>query len=228
MKISTKNLVRSIQFSLLALLAFCQLANAQSQQNNSALEDIANDKAAKQAPAMGPLSPLLKQGNQGAWTGQYLGSVYRLINPKKSNDIKYFFVNTEPKANGRRTIEVNVAAPKGDGLAGLLYGFQENPKEYYMLVLNRSGTLRLFHRTAAGIKQKFSMTTGSKNSTAKEGQVNLTKLTMVEDGDSVKILVNDKSLGSFKGAGTGNGGVGIVAVGIVDALFHEFDVRSGK
>jgi len=223
MKTSKSCRTKTICFSLLALLACWQTAAAQATRNSRTA-----DSTEKQAPSMGPLTGMLKEGNQGAWFGQFRGPVFRLVNPKDANAIKYFFVETDPKVNGHRTIEVNVASAKGDGMTGLLYGFNDKPKEYYMLVLDRSGTIRLFHRTSAGIKQKFSMTPGKNKSKPSTGQVQLTKLTMVEDGDSVKILVNDKSIGSFEGKGTGKGAVGIVAVGIVDALFHEFDIKTDK
>ncbi len=181
------------------------------------------------AESMGPLVDTLSYESDGTWISKTDGNGFRLINPETPDDIRYYFLQTLPELDGRRTIEVQTVVLQGNGMSGLLYGFQDDPKQYYLLTTDRSGTIRLLHRTPEGpMEQKFSAERNVEDGAdASDEPTNptLVKFTLVEDGQGVEIFVNDESLGTFEGSATGTGGVGIVAAGTIDAVFLDFDVR---
>ncbi len=199
-------------------------SDEQSESDSTEESDEETDESSEtqSIPTMGSLASILILEDDGTWCGRVHDGAYHLLNPESEDAIRYYFIDALPDDIGNRAVEVQAGAVEGAGMAGLLYGFQEDPKRYYMLVVDGEGTIRLFHRAPDGMSQKFSATLGEEQK-PKAGEP--VKMRMVEDGKSVEIFVNGKSLGSFEGDGTGKGAVGIVAIGIVDAMFKNFEVN---
>lgn len=178
--------------------------------------------ASNPVPTMGPIAEVLSLEDDGTWRGVVVDEAYHLVNPEAADAIRYYYIDAD-ESYGSRTVQAQAGAVDGEGMAGLLYGFEEDPKQYYMLVVDGEGTIRLLFRGQDGVSEKFSATLGDDQ---EAGAGEPVKLAMVEDGANVEIFVNDKSLGSFSSDATGKGGVGIVAIGIVDAMFKDFEVKT--
>ncbi|MEM1107706.1 MAG: hypothetical protein AAGH99_03355 [Planctomycetota bacterium] len=197
-----------------------------------ALHTAPTPLAAEQAPppeakSLGVLAPFLLYGPDpdGPWIGETDGNGYRLINPDDPDPITYFYVESPPDELGRRTIEVKTVMLQGDGRAGLLYGLEQNPKEYFLLVVNAAGRVQVLHRTPNdGIVEAMSANLQRDDGQA-AGPAVLT-LRIVESGDTAEVFVNDTKIGGLQGPAVGRGGVGIGAAGIVDTLFLDFKVKA--
>ncbi|MBB6429468.1 hypothetical protein [Algisphaera agarilytica] len=187
------------------------------------------EEAPQEAASMGVLAPFLLYGEEpdGPWIGQTDGNGYRLINPDDPDAITYFFVGTKPEADGKRTFSAKVAVLQGDGKIGLFYGYQENPKEYYLLVLDSSGLLQMYHRLPeGGIVEAFNVTLeGNTDENGNPAGLMVVTLKIVEDGNSAKAYVDDVEVGTLQGPAIGTGGIGIAGFGRVDGLFLDFDLK---
>lgn len=181
----------------------------------------------QEAASLGVLAPYLLYGQDpdGPWIGETDGNGYRLINPDAPDPITYFFVGTAAEDHGKRTIEVKTVILQGDGMAGLVYGLQQDPKEYFLLVIDAEGRIQVLHRTPNdGINQALSANLQRDGGDA-DGPVVVT-LRIVEAGDTAEVFVNDARIGTLQGPTVGQGDVGIGAAGRLDALFLDFKLES--
>lgn len=156
---------------------------------------------------LGALSSFIKIGQQGAWTGSMDGDVYWLENPSEDAAIRYYFTPVDATAFGQRTVSVDVTADAGqNSRAGLLYGYNRNPTLYYMATVEPDGTGALYRRDEDGLNVVMSGSTPP-------GENGFSRLEVRESGSQIEVLVNGKSIGSMGSRGTGEGAVGIIAVG---------------
>ena len=182
---------------------------------------FASDGGRASAFDMGPLSPSLEEGDDGVWTLREDGGAVVLENGRDPSSVSYHYAGTEPDAEGRREITVDVAVlGSTDGsLAGLLYGFRESPRSYLMFTVGGDRSINLHEMRDGGFEQRTK--TGMPELRAER-----TTLTIRETGDTVSLLVNGIDAGSFGNDLTGGGAVGIVAAGIGAHRFSGFDVRA--
>ena len=203
-------------------------STAVARQNQDASEEQASSQ---QAESLGALAPHLHYGKEvdGPWTGETDGNGYRLFNSEDPNSIKYMFLNPERNTDGMRTFSVKTLAIKGDGSVGLCYGFREQPKkEYYLLMLDTKGLLQAFHRAPeGGLTKLFHVTLeGNADPDGKPAGPLLVTLKIIEDGTTAKAFVNDTEIGTFEGSAVGQGGIGIAGLGQIDGLFLDFSLES--
>ena len=160
-------------------------------------------------------------GEVDGWMGQVRNGAYWLQNPAEQGGIRYFFAPYDPADAGRRTISIDVdtsgAAP-GAG-AGLLYGYSDQPRTYYMVLISgqdkaQQANVEIYKRDASGIR----LTMGS-SVTLGQG---MNTVSMRERGREVEVLVNGRSISSFSSSGTGQGAVGIAAMGLGQFGFSNF------
>ncbi len=172
---------------------------------------------------MGLLNPYLSEGNQGAWNIKAEKDSVLLENKNTSGDISYYFVNSKPEEEGHREISVSVELLKSgsNSWAGLLYGYKEKPKRYYLFVLQGGDTVSLYHRTDAGIKLRSSMSFNGDPSKP-------IHLAIREKGNKISLLVNGRETSSFGNDSIGKGAVGIVAADIGLYRFSGFKVKIDK
>lgn len=193
-------------------------------------QPAAEEPAPQDAKALGVLAPFLLYGEQanGPWIGQTDGNGYRLINPDDPDAITYFFVETNPEIDGKRTISAQVAVLQGDGKVGLFYGYQDDPKEYYLLVLDATGRLQAYHRPPeGGLIEAFHVNLeGQVDENGNPAGLLVVTLKIVEDGKTAKAYVDDVEVGTLQGPTVGNGGIGIAGFGRVDGLFVNFDLAT--
>ncbi|MEM1211700.1 MAG: hypothetical protein AAGI68_05310 [Planctomycetota bacterium] len=191
------------------------------------------DDPPKRAASMGPLANTLLYGqeDQGPWQGQTDGNGYRLINPADANAITYFYLNAPPQDPGPRSVEVKTALIQGDGSTGLIYGFTDQPKQYFLYLIDRQGQLRILHRQPeGGFNELFSARLQADREDAQPAPQpagpRLVTLRLVEDAGSVTAFLNDAKLHTFNAPA--QGGIGIAAAGRVDGLFLDFKLHTAN
>jgi hypothetical protein len=168
------------------------------------------------AQDLGPLTPQLQLGAFAPWMAQAEGTAYVLSNTTDPSAVTYFWVGN-PAEEGRRTIAVDVdlrEGAEGSG-AGLLYGFQEEPRSYFLLMLRPGGTVALVQRTPEGFEERM----GIGGDQVKPG---INRLEIRERGKEIDILLNGTNIGAIGNDLIGRGGVGIVATGTGTFAFSNF------
>ncbi|MEM6856076.1 MAG: hypothetical protein AAF593_16855 [Planctomycetota bacterium] len=218
--------IRDRVMRVVAALALVVGFHAVSTQAQPAAEE--GEAPPEEAASMGIIAPILLYGteNNTSWIGETDGNGYRLINPDDPQAIKYFYVNPEPGQEGKRTVAVSTVVLQGDGSIGLLYGFQEDPKSYYLLLLDGNRTVTAYHRPPeGGLVKQFHAELSSNNS---NGGPMMVTLKIVEEGDTATIWFDDRRVTTLEGPGVGQGGVGIGALGRVDGLFLDFQLTTAE
>lgn len=184
----------------------------------------------KEAASLGPLAPFLLYGEEAdsPWIGETDGNGYRLINPDDPGAITYFFVGTPPQTHGQRTAEIKTVILQGDGKVGLLYGYQQDPRQYHLFVIDAQGTASIFHRPPEGGLNEL-MSTQLQDPDQPDGQPagpTVVTLKLVEDGNSLTAFVNDTQIGQLQTPDLGRGELGIAAWGLIDGLFLDFKLQN--
>ncbi|MEM6458534.1 MAG: hypothetical protein AAF710_03990 [Planctomycetota bacterium] len=182
--------------------------------------------APQQAKSLGPLAEFLLYGDDpdGPWIGQTDGNGYRLINPDDEGAITYFYLQPPPADDGKRTLEVTTVVLQGDGMAGLLYGFTEQPKQYHLVTVDAGGQVTVFHRPPEGGLSRVFGAMIERNDAGDGAPAGPAPITfrLVEKGGTARVDVNGVTVGTIDGPGAGSGGLGIAAAGRIDTLFLDF------
>lgn len=172
---------------------------------------------------MGGLSPYLSDGPQGYWNviGEN-GSVV-LENSEGSGDITYYYLNPGSGEEGRREISVDVQLLNTSpySWAGMLYGYTDNPRSYYIYTVGADNNVSLYHRTNTGFELRF-----SQSSPGRADQIN--QLGIRESGNMIELKFNGHIISSFGNDSIGFGAVGIAAGDIGTYRFQGFDVNVKK
>lgn len=184
----------------------------------------------QEAVSLGPLAPFLLYGedDNGPWIGETDGNGYRLINPDDPDAITYFFAGSPPETHGKRTAEIKTVILQGDGKAGLLYGYQQEPRQYHLFVVDAQGTATIFHRPPEGGLNEL-MSTQLEDPDQPDDQPagpKVVTLKLVEDGNSLTAFINDTQIGQLQTPHLGRGDIGIAAVGLIDGLFLDFKLQN--
>ncbi len=182
----------------------------------------ADNKEATSKAGLGPLESVVFTGNQDGWIGQLENGTYVLQNSKEIGGIRYFYTSFEKGDGGKRTVsvDVRVGSSDGSGRAGLLYGYQESPKMYYMILASAAGAIEIYKRDKTGVNM-----TVSTSSKPKDGFFHLQ---IVEKGREVQVLASGKHVSSFQSQGTGTGALGIAAMGLGRFSFTNYQQANGK
>lgn len=184
----------------------------------------------QEAASLGPLAPFLLYGQEAdsPWIGETDGNGYRLINPDAPDAITYFFVGSPPETHGKRTAEIKTVILQGDGKAGLLYGYQQEPRQYHLFVVDAQGTATIFHRPPEGGLNEL-MSTQLQDPDQPDDQPagpKVVTLKLVEDGNSLTAFINDTQIGQLQTPHLGRGDIGIAAAGLIDGLFLDFKLQN--
>ncbi len=160
------------------------------------------------ANTLGPLDAVLVQGESDGWRGGSDRGAYWLENPAQEGAIRYFYAPYADGSGGKRvfSIDVDVTNTTADGRAGLLYGLQGDPLRYYMVLIGRGGQVELYCRDPNGVQQMMASSVEVLNG--------FNRVEVRESGRSVEFFVNEKSMGSFETNSTGEGALGIAAMGV--------------
>jgi len=168
---------------------------------------------------LGPLNGLLKTGQDGVWELRDEGASLVLDNDENSGAIKYYFPSPREGDVGRRKarVDIDFRNETASTRAGLLFGFDESDKSYFMFTLAPSGQISLVERKPTGPKILF-------QGKAKGVTDGVNTLTLEERGTSVALTVNDGSSLVSDSARMTRGSLGIVAWGKGEFAFHDFEL----
>lgn len=165
--------------------------------------------AKAQASALGPLQPYVMNSDDGDWSGALEGDVYWLENRAAQGAIRYFYNNVVRDGAGGLQVQVDVTVDATDpnARAGLLYGYKEAPRFYYLAVVSAQGRFEVHRRDDNG----FQMVLGNSIEMSETGR---TRIELKETGKELSIVVNGHRIGAFQSTGTGEGAIGIAAMGV--------------
>lgn len=169
---------------------------------------------------MGGLSSLLKSGQSGLWQIHHERGSVVLENAQGEGDITYYYVGHDPSQEGARkaTVTVQLLNTTGYSWAGLLYGYVENPRSYYIFAIQPNNQVTLVQRTPSGFEQRLSQTVRS-------DVYRPNQLSIKENGNSIDLFVNGKNIGSYGNSSIGRGTIGIAAGDMGAYRFKGFDVQ---
>jgi len=167
---------------------------------------------------MGPLGALITEGSSPPWTVSDRDGAVVLENTEGEGAIRYYYLTPRPGTEGRRSIEVTVdmAATGENGAAGLLYGYQAEPRSYWLFRIDAEGRTSFGRFSEAGYEQRMG--------TAVEGVDGPVTLGIEERGDQVTLTVDGQNVGGIGNSEMGRGGVGIVATGTGVFTLSDFSV----
>ncbi|MEM6988533.1 MAG: hypothetical protein AAF499_18640, partial [Pseudomonadota bacterium] len=169
---------------------------------------------------LGPLNAFVTPSEQGNWRIVDAGDAAVFENRTVQGDINYTYVFSDPADEGRREISVDVGVLNGDryAKAGLLYGFESDPRTYFMFTVAADRTVRLEYRSESGWEEPMSFSIGD----LEPSGVNLA---IRESGKEIALVVNGQEKAAFGNDRIGRGGVGIVAAGVGQFAFNGFQVN---
>lgn len=169
---------------------------------------------------MGPLTPVIQEMSDDAWSVRKDNGTVVMTNQGEPGAIRYFYVQPGAGEEGNREISVDVSLLESapESLAGLLYGYQENPKSYYLFTVRGDGLVSLHAMDNGNFQERMAFSLGAPI-TAK------TTLTIRERGSEIGLLVNGVEKSSLGNNRLGRGAVGIVASHLGSYQFDNFAVR---
>ena len=169
---------------------------------------------------MGPLTSVIQTSTGDTWSIQNNGGSVFLENQNDGGSIQYFYANLNSGEEGRRRISVDLdfSQSQTDSLAGLLYGFQPNPKSYFLFTAGNDQSVGLYHKDKNGFKEimKFSVD----NFTPEK-----IRLAIEERGHGIALFVNGREKSTYSNKRTGRGAAGIVVAGMGIFQFSDFDIE---
>lgn len=171
---------------------------------------------------IGPLTNIVFSGSVEGWVGSTHDGIYWLENEAGNpNDIRYFYTPPTPHHNGTRSaqVEIKTAEMQPESRAGLLYGYRESPRFYYLIMASGKGTLDVYQRDG----NDFRLSQSSSISANKNGFVHLEAK---EDGQKLTVLVNGKTVTTLENSNLGEGELGIAAFGLGKFGFTNYKQNS--
>ena len=181
---------------------------------------VAVNTTSGQELSLGPLASIIEPGSDDSWTVTMGEKGAQLVNRQAAGGIRYYYVNEDPKTAGSRTVSVTVQLlDSGSGaLGGLLYGFQDNPKSYFLFTVGANGTVNLHFRGPDSFEQRMQSSLDS----APNSPVTLS---ITEKGDEITLFVNGNNIGSLGNSRMGRGALGIAAVDTGTFRFSQFSIK---
>lgn len=161
------------------------------------------------AEELGEIKNFVHLGESDGWGGAIKKDVYWLENSQDAGAIRYYYTPYTEGEGGARSVQVdvNVQSMKPDSRAGLLYGYQQSSRTYYMMLIGPGGEFDVYHRSVDGLQR----TMGSSFTLP---ATEFIRIEIMEKGREVSLRVNGQSTGSFESRGTGAGSLGIAALGM--------------
>ena len=164
---------------------------------------------------MGALAPLLPpDGQEGAWVTARSDGAFAMANEGQAGALRYYYLNTPDGTDSKAAVTLDLTG-SGDGFAGLIFGLDTQTRVYHIYAAHTDGSFSLYRRTPDGFSKLTSSTLG-------DLEAGPMTIGIAETGSSVSLNVNGKSMGSIDNDLLGDGGIGIVAGGIVSVTFTDF------
>ncbi|MEO1035131.1 MAG: hypothetical protein AAFX44_06175 [Pseudomonadota bacterium] len=174
--------------------------------------------------SMGPLNGIIEERASDTWTIRSAprGGWY-FENPGSRWDITYYYVNSPPSDEGKREVTVDVAMLEAepDSLAGILYGFRDQPRSYYLYTLGGDRSVNLFYFEEGNMERKMQFQLGD----MRDGPV---QLALREHGSEIALLVNGDEKSRIGNDRMGRGAVGVVTAHVGRFHLENFNVTLAK
>lgn len=173
---------------------------------------------------MGPLTPIIKSDTGKIWSIRNDGDSVAMENKNDNGSVQYFYVNPNSGEEGQReiSVELNFKQSQPESLAGLLYGFQSNPKSYFLFAAGNDENIGLYHVGENGFGEIMIFSVDNYDPEK-------VRLAIQERGNTIALFVNGTEKSTFSNDRTGRGAAGIVAVGKGTFQFSRFNIKvSGK
>ena len=170
---------------------------------------------------MGPLNPFLKEEADRVWTIRNQSGAVSMENQSTPGHLNYYQAAPVPGTEGRRTITLEVAVIRSapESLAGILYGFQSQPKTYYMFTVGGDRSINLHQMINGRLESRMKWSVANL-------QAERTVLAIREQGSTISLSINGVEKASFGNDETGRGAVGIIAGGVGVFRFSRFSVTN--
>lgn len=170
---------------------------------------------------LGPLSEIITPRSDGTWSITDNNGVAIFENQNAPYAITYYYLNPRPGEEGKREISVDIGMLnfEPDSRAGLLYGFEDNPRSYFMFTVggDRSVNLQFFEQGNMEERMKLGISSL---------QADKTTLTIRERGNEIALIVNGEEKSVIGNDRIGRGAVGIVAAHVGRYSFQNFSVTA--
>lgn len=171
-------------------------------------------------------------GHDGTWSGSFVGDRYLLSNTVDSNSISYFYISGISVGDRKLSLESVAASvdvqvsplvgrsPDSGSGAGLYYSLDPQGDTYAALVLRADGSYGLYVYDG----NKFGFILGGTQHSIRPGAVN--RLTLDSSpGEGLKVIINGEHLSTFDRPGARAGRIGILAFGLGNFYFDNFDLH---
>jgi hypothetical protein len=169
---------------------------------------------------LGPLEQFLSIGESGGWTGTMDNGTYWMENTSDAGAIRYYFTGVSGNTGSRIvSVDVNARGSTESSRAGLLYGYRESPKSYFLLVVSGDGMFEVYQRGANGLQLK----SGSSFDLSESG---FQTIQVGEEGRKLSFSVNGRNMGTLESDAVGSGALGIAAMGLGSFGFSNYREQS--
>lgn len=169
---------------------------------------------------MGALDGVLTEEHDRIWRIEETEDGWVFANDEGQGEMRYFYVGTEAGQAGQREVTVDVKVLHGSvyALAGLLYGYQENPRTYYLFTLGGDGQIHVHHFDQGRFEERMALGISGVSDTA--------RLSIREYGNEIALLVDGEERSRLGNADMGKGSVGIIAADTGRFQLANFSVRT--
>ena len=134
---------------------------------------------------MGPLNLFLKEESDPVWTIRNQGGAVLMENRSTPGHVNYYQTATPPGTEGQRTITLDVAVLSStpESLAGLMYGFQSQPKSYYLFTVGGDRSVNLHQMIDGRLESRMKWSVA-------DLKAERTTLMIREKGNTISLSVN--------------------------------------
>lgn len=169
---------------------------------------------------LGPLESIVSIGEADGWNGFLDNGVYWMENTSDGGAIRYYFTGISGAIGSRSLrVDVNAQGMSESSRAGLLYGYRESPKSYFLLVVSGDGMFEVYQRGSNGIQLR----SGSSFALSKSG---FQTIELEEENRKLSFSVNGKDMGSLESDVIGGGALGIAAMGLGRFGFSNYQEQN--
>lgn len=168
---------------------------------------------------LGPLSPVISAETGDIWSISDVDGAAVFQNKSDPGAIRYYYLFADPAKEGKRTVtlDVSLTDPDPSGLGGILYGFKEDPRSYFLFTVSAGGTAHLHYFSPNGFEERISSSIDGLDPS------NVT-LSITEEGDYMSLKVNGREISGIGNERIGQGALGVVAVGKGTFGFKNFEI----
>lgn len=174
------------------------------------------------------LNQMWLKGASGDWRGDLSKSVYTLCNISQSESASFTSTfryikpegNVEDLSNSKVTVRVKLEPPNARySSVGILYRKASTKPDYYAYVLNSGNSVSLMRRSGSSMKVLW-----SKEIAENIRGDDVVKLSVIGNGSTIKMYINDQFIGQEVEKNISYGNPGVFAYSRGCFVFDEFSL----